>query len=69
MDFQPPVYPYIIENPQVEDLTELPKPMMVVSRDNPWVYRYKVKRSMNELSKILASKPPPTGASQSAFIH
>ena len=53
------VYPYVIENPDLDDLTSLPRPTMVISRDTPWVYRYKVKRSMNELSKILASKPSP----------
>ena len=55
---QPLVYPNLLEKNDVDDVTALPRsPTMIMSRDNPWVYRYKVKRSMNELSKILASKP------------
>ena len=56
----PPVYPHIMQDgDNFEDLTNLPKPKMLVSRGElPWVYRYKVKKSMNELSKIMASKAP-----------
>ena len=56
----PPVYPHVMKDGDLfTKLTDLPKPRMIVSRgDAPWVYRHKVKRSMNELSKIMASKAP-----------
>ena len=55
----PPVYPGVLQETQgTGDLTQLPRPKMIVSRgDVPWVYRYKVKKSMNELGKVMASKP------------
>ncbi|KAK2190255.1 hypothetical protein NP493_85g05049 [Ridgeia piscesae] len=59
---QPPVYPYINRSDTCDDLSFLPRPKMIVSRDNPWVFRYKVKKNMNELSKIMASRPPPPPA-------
>ena len=66
---QPLVYPNILED-DVDDVSALPRsPTMIMSRDNPWVYRYKVKRSMNELSKILASKPPVKLQSNMAATH
>ena len=41
-----------------DDLSALPPPKRILpKRDVPWVFRYKVKRNMNELAKILASKP------------
>lgn len=49
------VYPETFE---CDDLSVLPAPKKILpKRDLPWVFRYKVKRNMNELSKILASKP------------
>ncbi|GFN78526.1 hypothetical protein PoB_000503200 [Plakobranchus ocellatus] len=42
-----------------DDLCALPPPKKVLpKRELPWVFRYKVKRGMNTLSKIMASKPP-----------
>jgi hypothetical protein len=39
------------------DLSYLPRPKnFVARRDVPWIYRYKVKKNMNQLSKIMASK-------------
>ena len=49
------VYPETFE---CDDLSYLPPPKRILpKRDVPWVFRYKVKRNMNELSKIMASKP------------
>ncbi|XP_064618340.1 uncharacterized protein LOC135482338 isoform X2 [Liolophura sinensis] len=43
------------------DLSYLTKPKAVEpGRCSPWVYRYKVKRSMNNLAKIMASQPNST---------
>ncbi|XP_067671091.1 uncharacterized protein [Haliotis asinina] len=40
------------------DLTSLPPPKKILpKKDAPWVYRFKVKRNMNALSRIMASKP------------
>ena len=40
------------------DLSELPRPKRILPRrDLPWVFRFKVKKEMNALSKIMASKP------------
>lgn len=51
------VYP---ETFDCDDLSYLPPPKRILpKRDVPWVFRYKVKRNMNELSKIMASKPAP----------
>ena len=51
------IYPETFE---CDDLSYLPPPKRILpKRDVPWVFRYKVKRNMNELSKIMASKPPP----------
>ena len=51
------VYPETFE---CDDLSYLPPPKRILpKRDVPWVFRYKVKRNMNELSKIMASKPAP----------
>lgn len=57
----PPKYPQVQSSNgyRLDDLSGLPKPRMLVSRDSPWVYRYKAKRNMNELSRIIASKPAP----------
>ncbi|KAK6187831.1 hypothetical protein SNE40_005768 [Patella caerulea] len=44
-----------------EDLSNFPPPappQILPSRELPWVYRFKVKRGMNAVSKIMASKPP-----------
>ena len=51
------VYPETFEC----DYLAMPKQKTKVlpRRDLPWVFRYKVKRNMNELSKIMASKSPP----------
>lgn len=50
------IYP---ETFDCDDFSFLPPPKRILpKRDVPWVYRYKVKRNMNELSKIMASKPP-----------
>lgn len=50
------VYPETFE---FDDLSTVPCPKKVLpKRDLPWVFRYKVKRNMNELSKILANKNP-----------
>ncbi|XP_012940402.2 mucin-5AC [Aplysia californica] len=41
-----------------DDLSILPPPKKVLpKRELPWVFRYKVKRGMNTLSRIMASKP------------
>ncbi|KAL4239393.1 hypothetical protein ACF0H5_000210 [Mactra antiquata] len=49
------IYPETFE---FDDLSLIPPPKKILPRrDLPWVFRYKVKRNMNELSKILASKP------------
>lgn len=49
------VYP---ETFDFDDISLLPRPKKILPRrDLPWVFRYKVKRNMNELSKIMASKP------------
>jgi len=55
------VYPNIIsENMDYDDLSYLPPPKRILPRrEVPWVFRYKVKRNMNELAKIMASKPQP----------
>ncbi|XP_053392383.1 uncharacterized protein LOC128555048 [Mercenaria mercenaria] len=51
------IYPETFE---FDDLSYLPRPKKYLpKRDLPWVFRYKVKRNMNELSKIMASKPGP----------
>ena len=31
---------------------------MLPSKELPWIYRYKIKRKMNQLSRIMASRPP-----------
>lgn len=50
-----PVYPETFE---CDDLSILPRPKRILpKRDVPWVFRYKVKKNMNELSKIMASRP------------
>ncbi|RUS89736.1 hypothetical protein EGW08_002554 [Elysia chlorotica] len=42
-----------------DDICALPPPKKVLpKRELPWVFRYKVKRGMNTLSRIMASKPP-----------
>lgn len=52
------IYP---ETFHCDDISYLPPPKRILpKRDVPWVFRYKVKRNMNELSKIMASKPPQT---------
>lgn len=49
------VYP---ETFDFDDISLLPRPKKILPRrDLPWVFRYKVKRNMNEITKILASKP------------
>ncbi|KAL5018473.1 hypothetical protein ScPMuIL_004195 [Solemya velum] len=55
------IYPNIApESMDFDDLSYLPPPKRIMpKRENPWVFRYKVKRSMNELAKIMASKPQP----------
>ena len=65
----PAAYPYVVENPEqyYSELTQLPKPRMLISRDSPWVFRYKVKRNMNELSKVMASKPQKEAIQWSYF--
>lgn len=56
------IYPNIIsENVECDDLSLLPPPKRILPRrELPWVFRYKVKRNMNELAKIMASRPSPT---------
>ena len=56
--FSTPTYPHMLNGVATNgDLTCLPKPRGIYpSGDLPWVYRHKVKRSMNELSKIMSSK-------------
>lgn len=50
------VYPETFE---FDDLSTTSSPKKVLpKRDLPWVFRYKVKRNMNELSKIMANKNP-----------
>lgn len=56
------VYPNIVnETIDYDDLSMLPPPKRIMPRKEvPWVFRYKVKRNMNDLAKIMASKTPPT---------
>lgn len=50
------VYPETFE---FDDLSIVPShKKKLPKRDLPWVFRYKVKRNMNELSKIMANKNP-----------
>lgn len=54
-------FPYQVkDHDSINDLCELPKPKkkLVCNKDTPWVYRYKVKKNMNRLAKIMASKTP-----------
>lgn len=40
-----------------DDLTDLPRPSKILPRrDLPWVFRFKVKKEMNALSRIMASR-------------
>ncbi|XP_074647669.1 uncharacterized protein LOC141903451 [Tubulanus polymorphus] len=53
-------YPNLIpgpgDHPPGGDLSYLPPPKnFLARRDVPWVYRYKVKKNMNQLSRIMAS--------------
>ncbi|XP_076458194.1 uncharacterized protein LOC143291935 [Babylonia areolata] len=51
-----------------DDLSELPKPKRIQPRrDLPWVFRFKVKKELNALSKIMASKPA-TGSGVMAAV-
>lgn len=50
-----------------DDLSELPRPKRILPRrDLPWVFRFKVKKEMNALSKIMASKPTSAANSMTA---
>lgn len=40
-------------------LQQLPKPKLMIGRDNPWVYRYKIKKNMNEIKKMMGSRARP----------
>lgn len=53
------IYPEVLTNTDdCDDLSVLPKPKRILPRrDVPWVFRFKVKKEMNVLSKIMASKP------------
>ena len=43
---------------EYDDLTDLPRPKRILPRrDLPWVFRFKVKKEMIALSKIMASRP------------
>lgn len=56
----PILYPNVASDRAADynDLTCLPPPKKILPRkDAPWVYRFKVKRNMNALSRIMASKP------------
>ena len=61
----PPVYPHLLQEKRRSkrnaiDFNKLSTPKRILSRgDVPWVYRYKVKKSLNELNKIMASKSQP----------
>ncbi|XP_059155174.1 uncharacterized protein LOC131940527 [Physella acuta] len=49
---------FLATSSQYDDVTALPRPQKVnPKRDLPWVYRFKVKRANNTISKIMASKP------------
>ncbi|XP_041364718.1 uncharacterized protein LOC121380051 [Gigantopelta aegis] len=55
------VYPNILsdKNHKCDDLSSLPRPKRIhAKRELPWVFRFKVKKNMNSLSKIMASKTP-----------
>ncbi|KAK3090294.1 hypothetical protein FSP39_010698 [Pinctada imbricata] len=56
------IYPSVLtENLNYDDISMLPPPKRILPRrELPWVFRYKVKRNMNELAKIMASKPGST---------
>jgi hypothetical protein len=56
------IYPDVLTNTDdCDDLSNLPKPKRILPRrDVPWVFRFKVKKEMNVLSKIMASKPNST---------
>nr|KAG5709505.1 hypothetical protein BaRGS_023187 [Batillaria attramentaria] len=46
-----------------DDLSELPRPKRILPRrDVPWVFRFKVKKEMNALARIMASKPNAIGS-------
>lgn len=62
------VYPSVIseQDGEYDDLSMLPPPKKILpKRELPWVFRYKVKRNMNELAKIMASKPPSIPTTES----
>ena len=40
----------------------------MASRENPWVYRYKVKRNMNEINKILTNKGASVDYTDSTYM-
>ena len=70
----PPVYPHLLSDEVSRtsraggDLSRLPRPKRIASRgDIPWVYRYKLKKSMNELSKIMASRPPNNNGERTVY--
>lgn len=54
----PPVYGHLINDsnscfsPSPRSSLQS-KPTLVIGKDNPWVYRFKVKKSMNEVNKIM----------------
>ena len=58
------IYPSVLAenmNMNYDDISLLPPPKRILpKRELPWVFRYKVKRNMNELAKIMASKPGST---------
>ncbi|XP_061196131.1 uncharacterized protein LOC133204420 [Saccostrea echinata] len=56
------IYPNILsDSVDYDDLSLLPPPKRILPRrELPWVFRYKVKRNMNELAKIMASRASPT---------
>lgn len=60
------IYPSVLsENLDYDDLSLLPPPKRILpKRELPWVFRYKVKKNMNELAKIMASKPQTASGDQ-----
>ncbi|CAH1773603.1 unnamed protein product [Owenia fusiformis] len=55
------VYPNIVDpvNKPFSDLSFLPRPKKMTNRNNsPWVYRFKIKKGMNQLTKLMSSKTP-----------
>ncbi|ESP01099.1 hypothetical protein LOTGIDRAFT_238372 [Lottia gigantea] len=65
------VYPNIMSHSEeFDDLSNFPPPKKIMpNRELPWVYRFKVKKGMNALSKIMASKPTMFGGNDPTTVE